>query len=326
MKKNVLKNIYSGLMALVLLITAISITVSWIESDISPEISGSMKLSSSPGLIMSFNGNISEVIDINNFVLDPGSTLVLAECSSAVGTYDKLFVRTVSDALVETPASTAISESPSPTSTDDSESVATNDVFARQAAPEDINTKFVYFTFSLKASEADLDVWLDSNTSKLELKSIVSAGRSINVLRFSLTLTDDSGNIVEANNGKQTTIFAFKDASRTQYLEDNPDYQQMALKDFDRTTNLVQPFESLQAEKQSQFYQNQEIHYLEEYDQDHPWLSLEKGQTVRVSLLVWLEGTDMDCKDSSTEGQVSGSELELFLKFMSNISETSGGQ
>ncbi len=252
----------------------------WIESVNKPEIRGqNLSISASSGLMIRMDGSTnSEAVNLNQYLDDGrGSSFMLKECSSPDG--KQMFVR---DGPLEIQYSTS-----------------DEDVRMREANVTDANVRYLSQDFELIAEGNARDVWLDAEKCSLEINSDdPSVGAK--PLRLSLEFQPDGeehvtfvfstipGSSMKAQIGPVSQV----DANNGQILAHASYYSA------DNTAGLL-------------------LRSFSSINESNPMIHLEQNQSCKVTLRVWLEGTDPDCVDA-----VAGNTFNLNLRFDSTQDQT----
>ena len=260
------------------------ITWAWIEGSVSPGLKGNnLQIASSPGLIMSIDNRQTDVININDYILDrPDAPFVLAEASSNDGR--NIVIRKTFD--------------------DDSQQTNINDVYVYPAVSADENVKFIDIRFKLR-SDYDIgyqNVWLDSSRCFIKERETEN---ELEAIRISVTVTRESGS-------PPTAIFAENvttDSSmRTINAVGDPGtYDEVTGKIISSRSQVVYSFESRD----------------NSYPGSTPLISnLASGEEANIEVRIWLEGGDPSCIDyddtaNSGYNSIAGKNLDLSIFFKS---------
>lgn len=261
---------------LALIITFVTITYAWIFSTYFSDIRGiNITLSDTQGLIMILNGEISQTIDINNYLGESFDTFSLKEASTSNGR--DLFLRNMSTYYQDDEGIY------------DSVNVARDDIGIirfRPAVVSDRNNSFIYFNFTLQA--AGTSRYLIFNSADSFIKD--SLNQPMIPIRVSLTF-DDGNNVA-------TRIIG----NRQEYLGN---YHTQAVGSIDGSTEVgyttnqnVSSFVGYNGYTAGVFDVNKTLFYLEE------------NVNVNVTVRIWLEGGDPLCRD-----EIAGSSLDVSIKF-----------
>ncbi len=160
--------------------------------------------------------------------------------------------------------------------------VNTNDLVFREATANDKNSKYISVDFTLSAKD-DTDVWL-SGSSYIDCDSSTKAANAIRIAFVDKSVDGSStvfSSAVDKNYTQNDTIDAVKSIS-TAGLS---------------STETVKP------------------HAFNEYtygnEAGNVLFHINAGETLRASMIVWLEGTDPDC----TKDVLNISDLDIYIKF-----------
>ena len=262
------------------------ITWAWIEGSVSPGLKGdNLQIASSPGLIMSIDNRQTDVININDYILDrPDAPFVLAEASSNDGR--NIVIRKTFD--------------------DDTQQTNINDVYVYPAVSADENVKFIDIKFKLRSDYETgyQNVWLDSSRCFIKERETEN---ELEAIRISVTVTRESGSPPTAifaenvtTDSSMRTINAVGDAGT---------YDVDTGKIIGSRSQLVHSFES----------------YDNEYTGSTPLISrLASGEEANIEVRIWLEGGDPSCIDYddtaiSGYGSIAGKNLDLSIFFKSEV-------
>ena len=251
----------------------------WIESVNKPEISGqNLSISASSGLMIRMDGNINSEVDLNQYLGDTGGNFMLKECSSPDG--KQMFVR---DGSLEIQYS----------QTDD-------DVRMRAANTTDTNVRYLSQDFELVAEGKDRAVWLDAANCSLKINSEDSAVTA-KPLRLSLEFQPDDGS---------DTVFVFSTYPAAS-MTDTPgpvskvDVNNGKILDHASYSNSTTDSDGLL------------LRSFASINETNPMIHLKQNESCKVTLRVWLEGTDSACVD-----EVAGNTFNLNLRFDSTLDQT----
>ncbi len=251
----------------------------WIESVNKPEIRGqNLSISASSGLMIRMDGKPNSDVDLNQYLDDAQrSSFMLKECSSPDG--KQMFVR---DGSLEIQHSTA----------DD-------DVRMRSANTTDTNVRYLSQDFELIAEGNARNVWLDASNCSLE---IVSEDPTVTAkpLRLSLEFQPDDGS---------NSIFVF-----STYPTNSMQAQTGPVNSVDANNGAILSHANYYS---SDHTDGLLLRSFASIDENSPMIHLEKNQSCKVTLRVWLEGTDPSCVD-----EVAGNTFNLKLRFDSTQDQT----
>ena len=261
------------------------ITWAWIEGSVSPGLKGNnLQIASSPGLIMSIDNRQTDVININDYILDrPDAPFVLAEASSNDGR--NIVIRKTFD--------------------DDTQQTNINDVYVYPAVSADENVKFIDIRFKLR-SDYDVgyqNVWLDSSRCYIRERETEN---ELEAIRISVTVTrESSGSPFPAIFAENVTT----DSSMrtTNAVGDPGTYDETTGKIIGSRPQVVHSFES----------------YDSSYTGSTPLISnLASGEEANIEVRIWLEGGDPSCIDyddtaNSGYNSIAGKNLDLSIFFRS---------
>lgn len=289
-KENFYKNPKSNILffvgisfALIFVIAFVSITYAWVFSTQFSDISGvNIILGESQGLVMTINGNVSESININNYLGAAFSTFSLKEASSSNGR--NLYLRDLNMYY------------------DDVENIYENVtnisrdnigiLQLREAQIEDQNVSFIYFNLTLESVGDNRYLIFDDINSYI--KDINN--QPLDAVRASLTFID--GEYTE------TKIIGNRQEYATNYFTE-------AVYDVDSTTKVgyttdqnVDTFSGYTGYTGTVFDSSKTLYYLE------------SGQRINLVIRIWLEGGDPDCTNA-----IAGTFLNVSLYF-DNIAES----
>lgn len=256
-------------------------TLAWIEGTVTPGIDGTdMQITAAPGLVMKLDGAVTDTINLNEYCYDAPDKSLTLLEASSTNG-EKIFFRRVGDA-------------------EDNTGENSNVVYLRDAVDGDVNTNYLAVTFTLTSAGKAQDIWLDKDNTYLRDQD---GTRNLDAIRVSLK--------VDYLNDKQ------KQSKITLLSTHTPDERyeysaQRAIMDFDRSNNKLVD--------EPGYVEDVEVFPLQGYSESNPWLHLEKDETIRITMRLWLEGMDPYCVDS-----ISGSSFDFHLYFNSSaIQENSG--
>lgn len=276
------KRVYLTLLITVEMLFVLVLGVyAWVEGVATPNITSSnMQLSSSPGLIMKLNGAITNTIDLNRYVQDNGSTLILSEASSADG--KTIYLR------------------------DNTSDAEGDEIKLRDESIGDANVNYLSVHFTLTADNSRMKIWMkydDSTETSCIADKLTGDKDKAQAIRMSLAIRklDDNGNQVS---GEDIRIFSDLYESEPQTFR--------GVADYDRSnSNLI--------DDDAQIYMKPVLVYpLSYFNENNPWLELDKNQTAQITMKVWLEGTDANCID-----EIAGSSILFRIYFASMAIEDS---
>ena len=274
-KRNMLLTVGMSIV-LIFVIAFASITYAWVFSSEFSDINGvNIVLGESQGLVMTINGNVSESININNYLGASFSTFSLKEASSQNGR--DLFLRD------------------SGMYYNDTENIYENVEVARdnvgiiqfrEAQMEDRNTGFLYFNFTLESVGDNRYLIFDAENSFI--KDI--ANNALEPVRVSITFTEGSTT--------QTKIIG----TRQEYSEN---YYTGAINSIDSTTKV-----GYAANQNVDTFYGYTGYSGENLDPTKTLYYLPEGLQINVVIRIWLEGGDPLCTNA-----IAGTLLNIALMF-----------
>lgn len=158
----------------------------------------------------------------------------------------------------------------------------------RQGNASDINSKYIMKTFTMRADSGATDVWLSADTY-VKWSGTADAASPIRVAFYE-------------NNGKDPIVFS------PELMVDQPAKQCNAIHSVNdqgtATTGIQQSYSFSD--------------YLYANTQGNVLFSLESNEVKKITLIIWLEGTDPDC----TYANAGSKGLDLNIRFSSTWEET----
>jgi hypothetical protein len=262
--------------ALIFMLVFASVTYAWVFATQFSNIQGvDIILGESQGLVMTVNGNVSETININNYLGASFSTFSLKEASSSNGR----------DLYLRDSGMYYIDEENIYESVD----VARDNIGIiqfRDAQVEDQNASFVYFNIALESVGDNRYLIFDAANSYI--KDIYN--NPLDPVRVSLTFVE--GETVETK----------MVGNRQEYFGN---YYTEAIGSIDSLTKVgystnqnVETFAGYTGYNGATFDSNKTLYYLQD------------GHRVNLIVRIWLEGGDPDCTNA-----IAGSLLNIALKF-----------
>lgn len=285
MSKNKARLIITVSMILAVIIVGGAVTWAWIEQSTLADIKGSsIELATAPGLIIKVNGNESHVINLNSYMLDmEDDPFVLAEASSVDGR--NIYIRQ--------------------SSASGGGETNTGNIYVHLANEEDLNHRYIQLQFSMQADEKAHDIWFDPDQSHIKLAAALLDDPNVspnaaNVIRISVDVSVEGG----SNPGDRgTTIFA-----------NDKTYYTYGISEIDQITGqIVDPDESLE--------NRQTIYEFTDFDENQPWMHLDTDEVATVVIRIWLEGQDPNCLDYLDGKIISGSTMDIKIRFQSDGEE-----
>ncbi len=177
-------------------------------------------------------------------------------------------------------------------------SVNTKDLVFREGTANDINKKYISVDFTL-SSQNDTSVWL-STDSRIECRNTETntptTSKTANAIRIAF---------VENKIGGKTTIF--DNSTSIEYAEKNSAVKAVS------QSGEVNPSETC--------LETCNVRSFNEFTYDNAdqntLFDIEAGETLNVTMNIWLEGTDKDC----TSSVLNLSDLQILLKFTTSYEE-----
>ncbi|MGD9901243.1 MAG: hypothetical protein AB7S44_01755 [Spirochaetales bacterium] len=263
-------------LTLILVVGIISVSYAWVFSTEFSDITGvNIVLGESQGLVMTVNGNVSESININNYLGASFSTFSLKEASSSDGR--DLFLRDSGTYYVDEE------------NIYEGIDVASDEIGIiqfRDADLSDRNVSFIYFDLTLESTGDNRYLIFDDTNSYI--KDI--SNNLINPVRVSLTFVE----------GESTTTKII--GNRQEYYGN---YYTEAVSNIDSITKVgyttdqdVETFAGYNGYEDSVFSASHTLYYLT------------NGVQIHVVVRIWLEGGDPLCTNS-----IAGSLLNIALQF-----------
>ncbi len=196
------RNIILSVIAVIEMVALIIFGVySWIEGAESAGVKGSnLSLASSPGLIIRFNGETTNTVDLNDFIKDYTDDFVLAEASSINGS--EIFFRGPQDSNGER-------------------------TYRACVAAQDDNVRYIKVEFTIMSDGTDAsstngtNIWLDPDKTYLNILSTQASDTYLpnGAVRISMKFGDDGSWQVFGSSAK--TIQAIKSIDENGYITTN---------------------------------------------------------------------------------------------------------
>lgn len=271
----------------VMTITALLIlgTWAWIEGTVNPGvISSNLQVSTSPGLVMKLDGAQTEVINLNEYCLNSqDQKLILMEASSGDG--KTVYFRKPEDGLQ---AGT------------DPDHPERGIIYLRDEVDGDHNVNYLRVQFTLSAENADQKIWFDREKSFIKN----DAGGPLKAVRVSLCTE-----LLGENNAVTKEAVTFLCMRSKDELDEM--YRNGTLRgvwDYDRSNHQLVDDEQAHNDNKIRVTDVKSIY--DQFTKDDPWFILPQGQTMRVTMRVWLEGMDPECLDP-----IAGSSFQYHIFF-----------
>ncbi len=171
---------------------------------------------------------------------------------------------------------------------DFAEGVDTSDLVFREGTANDENKKYISVDFTL-SSQSATSVWL-SNESRIYCED--ASNKTANAIRISF---------VENKPGGKTTIF--DNSTSIEYAEKNNAVKTVSANG-EMTETAVCDVRSFGE-------------FVFGNDKDNVLFNIAAGETLKVTMNIWLEGTDADC----VESVLDLNDLNIFVKFSTSFEE-----